>query len=270
MKLYIYTLSYNGKDKLLHLYSSLKHQINGLDCRWYIKDNGSSDGTIEAIQALNDKRIICIAYPNNTQNYSQGMNYIHEIAKPERDSYILFLNNDTSFDNNKCISNMLKIINKDNSIGIVGPRIMYPDRRNTIQQAGVIITKLGTPTHYRSGQTVGQLDRKNREFQALTGAILLTRADYFESVGLYDTQFNWCFEDIDLNLKIKYGLDKKIVFCGDCTAYHEESATLKKMPFNKMYMMDNVYKFVNKWNGKMVIDQDLYAINPNHNLYTGK
>jgi GT2 family glycosyltransferase len=115
---------------------------------------------------------------------------------------------------------------------------------------------------------------KNRTFQAITGAVAITTADLYRqtftnkngNLGM-DEGYNWAFDDTDMSLSIKYNLGKQIVYCGQTNISHEESASLKKNPVNKMFLKHNLQYFFNKWGGRYQIDQDIYMKNPNHNLY---
>jgi GT2 family glycosyltransferase len=64
-----------------------------------------------------------------------------------------------------------------------------------------------------------------------------------------DEGFFWSFEDIDACLAVKYGMNKKIMYCGKTNVFHEESATLKKNPMHKLMMGTNAKLFRTKWSG---------------------
>lgn len=52
---------------------------------------------------------------------------------------------------------------------------------------------------------------------------------------------------MDACLSIKYNQNKKIIYCGEAYAYHEESASLRQNPINKMMLPHNVSRFIEKW-----------------------
>jgi GT2 family glycosyltransferase len=104
--------------------------------------------------------------------------------------------------------------------------------------------------------------------------VLLTKAKYFKGAfenesgnkGM-DENYHWAFDDVDLCLSIGVGQNKKVVYCGQTSIFHEESASLKKNPANKLFMRHNTTYFKNKWKGKYTNDQDVFTKNANHNLY---
>lgn len=266
--LYILTLNYNGTDKLNSLYNSIISNVCDIDFKWFVKDNGSSDSSLNLIKGWNNKNIIPIDYKHNRDNFAEGCNFLFKEASPNNKDLILLLNNDIIFNGDSSIKNMIKIIDNDDKVGVVGARLLYNNTDN-LQHAGVIFSNRTNklPFHFRPGEKTDENALKDREFQAITGACLLTRAADYSQIGGLDIKFRWSFEDISYCLSVKYDLKKKIVYCGSTNIFHEESATLKKNPVNKLFMGHNVHHFIDKWKNKYIIDHDLYLDNPNYNVY---
>jgi hypothetical protein len=65
-------------------------------------------------------------------------------------------------------------------------------------------------------------------------------------------------------------MDKKIVYCGKTNIFHEESASLKKNPANKLFMPHNVNYLRTKWMSRYTLDQSNYSKDPKLNLYESK
>lgn len=270
----ILTLSWNGCDKLTKLKESLIPALEGIDYTWFIKDNGSKDDTVKVASEWGDK-VKVLPYKDNRQNFSQGVNYCFEAAKPADSDLVMLLNNDVVFNDTVSIRSMLDIIQKDASVGAVGARLLYTDS-SLLQHAGVVFNPTyHTPMHFRAGQETDAASQRNRQFQVVTGAALITRAVLYRNVfeknasgakGM-DEGFHWAFDDVDLCLSIKYNMGKKIVYCGSTNIFHEESATLKKNPANKMFLPHNLKYLFAKWKGRYTIDQDIYTNDAKHNLY---
>lgn len=264
--LFILTLSWEAKDKLDRLYSTLLPALEGIEYKWLIKDNGSKDGSIDLINSWNNKNIIGYAYPNNLQNYSQGNNWLFNQIKSGPDDLVLLLNNDIIFGDTGSIHEMIKLMN-DPEIGVVGTKLNYWDKKNIIQHSGVVFypNKAGTPCNYRAGKIEEERDRKDYYFPMATGAVLLTRASLF-TAGLNE-KLIWSWDDCDYCLNVG-SLGKKIVVCGKTLIYHEESASLKKNPVQKLFFSHNVKTFFDKWNHK--IDRSLmekYDKDPTFAIY---
>ena len=260
----ILTLHWNYLDGLKRLYESLLPALEGIDWRYFVKDNGSTDGSVEFLQSIKSDNIIPYFTGHNRHNFAEGMNIIFAQAYPFPDDYILLLNNDLWIENPKSIKNMIKLMEEDKDIGVVGAKILYPDKK-TITHAGVIgsMRYNGLPFHYRRGEEVSKEDGFNREFQIVTGAAMLTKAKYFPM----DETLSWAFDDCDLCLNVKYNHNKRIVYCGDTLFCHEESRSLKKNPVHKLMLQHNVSRFREKWEKHFKMDLEQYENNPNYMKY---
>lgn len=270
--LHILTLTWNGCEKLIKLKESLLSALKDIDYTWWIKDNGSVDDTVKIASAWGDK-VKVVAYPDNKQNFSQGMNYIFHRANPKDEDLVLFLNNDVIFGDDTSLKKMIEIM-KDPNVGVVGARLLFTNTEQ-LQHAGVVfLPSYHFPVHFRSGEKSDENAELNRFFQVVTGAVLLTKGKYFREayknvngvLGM-DENYHWAFDDVDFCLSVGINLKKKIVYCGKTKIFHEESATLKKHPVNRMFLHHNLNYFKDKWLGKYNIDQTAYGLNPKHNLY---
>lgn len=255
-KLHILTLHWNAKDRIERLHKSLIPAVETFDYKWWIKDNGSKDGSSEYLNSIQNDRIDTFFCGHNTDSFAGGMNILFERAKPADEDVIMLLNNDLWFNDTKSVVEMHKLLTGD--VGVVGARILYPDGK-LLQHAGVYFSKRYNyfPYHYRHQEENDAASQKTREFQAVTGALALIRAGDYRRVcatnksgraGM-DEGFFWSFEDIDLCLTVKYGMRKKIIYCGKTNVYHEESASLKKNPMHKLMMDTNCKLFRKKWTG---------------------
>lgn len=279
-RLVIMTLTWDAEEKLTRLKNSLMpalSAIKNLKVEWHIKDNASKDKTVENAKTWGDN-VFVYPYKDNLQNFAEGMNFIFDKAKPDDEDYVLLLNNDVVFNDIYSLKNMINIMEKDESVGIVGARLLF-NNTDLIQHCGVVFDdKYKFPTHFRSKEKSNDLDKKNRLFQIVTGAVLLTKAKYYKNVctdnasginGLCET-FRWAFDDCDMCLNVGYIQKKKIVYCGETNIFHEESASLKKNPVNKLHLKGNLEKLVAKWGKIYKIDKSSYTNNKNLNLYEYK
>jgi len=272
--LYLLTLTWNGADKLLKLKESLMPALEGMDYTWLIKDNASKDDTVAMASSWGNK-VKVIPYKNNLQNFSAGMNFLYHEAKPADNDLVMLLNNDVIFNDKQSIKQMTSIIEKDPKVGAVGARLLYTGT-DLLQHAGVVFhNKMRTPTHFRVKDKTDKNAEKNREFQVVTGAVLVTKGEYFKEacttnksgINGMDENYHWAFDDVDLCLAIKYNMSKKIVYCGRTNIFHEESATLKKNPTNQLFSLHNVNYLKNKWEKRYILDEDIYTRDSKYNLY---
>jgi GT2 family glycosyltransferase len=158
-------------------------------------------------------------------------------------NYILFLNNDT-WVTKTWLDKLVKPMEKDGEIGIVGSKLLYPNEK--IQHAGVELGLWGHPFHRGLN-----LDKNNtivseaRDVFAVTGACLLIKKAIFQRVSGFDESYVYGLEDIDLCLKVrKEGY--KILYVPDCVVYHHELTTGPKK-YKKPNEIKNESVFIRKW-----------------------
>jgi len=267
----ILTLTWNQSNKLSRLHESLMPALEGLDYNWFVKDNASTDNTYDVASTWGDK-VNVTKYKDNAQNFAEGMNFLFNLAAPKDNDLVLLLNNDVIFDDTTSIKKMIAALKDD--IGVVGAKLLYTGT-NKLQHAGVVFNSFNLPIHLRRGELDDVHATKNRLFQAVTGAVMLCRACDYRAVcntnasgikGLCE-KLVWCFDDIDACLAISNNTNKKILYCGDTKIFHDESASLKDNPVNKLYLKHNVSFFLTKWRGKYVTDLDRYMLDQKFNLY---
>jgi len=268
--LYLYTLTWNGLDKLTKLKNSLLPALEDVPYKWFIKDNDSNDNTYEVAKNWGTD-IHCIKYKNNLQNFSQGMNYLFHESSPKDNDIVCLLNNDVIINDKISLKNMLKFF-KNNDVGIVGGRLLYTNT-NKIQHAGVVFNQYKSPLHFRAKEESDKFAEKNRYFQVVTGAVLMIKAIYFKNAytnpnGIkgMDENLHWGFDDVDLCLSTLYKQNKKVVYCGETNIYHDESASLKKNPANHMFLKHNLNCIKSKWSSFIKEDLSVYTKNKDYNL----
>lgn len=261
----VLTLSWNGLKLLQDLHPSLVNNLEktGEEWRWYVRDNGSPDGTVNWLEQQEQTQIIEMSH--NRDNFAQGMNSLIAEAQIQDNDLVLFLNNDIRFENDSSLLQMKSLLERTQA-GMVGCKLNYEDGR--ISHAGIVFARKynDMPWNHRSGEVEQDYDRKNRYFQAVTAACCLMPGNVLNQVGEFDPAFNWAFEDVDFSLRVSKVHQKPVVYCGETQVVHKTSATLKKNPINRLFLSSNVKIFKKKWSGRYQLDQKKYLSNPGHNL----
>ncbi|HBC31239.1 MAG TPA: hypothetical protein DC024_08365 [Clostridiales bacterium] len=191
--------------------------------------------------------IKCITIVKNEINlgFSKSCNRGAEVANYE---YLVFLNNDTIVLEG-WLEGLLSVMNFDKQIGIVGSKLLYPD--NTIQHAGVCFDDECMPFHiYNRLPSSFSGANKVREFAAVTGACFMIQSKLFKELGGFDEIYLNGIEDIDLCFKVREA-GHKIVYSPDCTLYHLESKTRKKISTKQV---KNLAVFKERWGKKIQPD----------------
>lgn len=141
-------------------------------------------------------------------------------AREAKGDIFLFLNSDTEPEKN-WLAPMVNLINSSREIGIVGSKLLYPDR--TIQHIGVyydLTLKDGMHYHKRENEFIKEAVTL-RECEAVTGACLMIRKQLFDALGGFDERFYHGWEDLDLCFRVRRaGL--KIYYCPESVLIHHE------------------------------------------------
>lgn len=212
-----------------------------------IVDNGSTDGTGEALKGLPDHVVRVVSNKENV-GFSKACN---QGAQAAAGTYVLFLNNDTE-PKPGWLEPLIEVLDADASVAGVGSKLLYPD--GTIQHAGVIVVEDKTAAahlvarhiYYRNpGDTSGA--GQMRTYQALTAACVLIRASAFRDVGGFDEGYWNGYEDVDLCFKLQME-DWKLVYQPQSVVIHHESQSGPER-FSKVD--ENVARLQERWRGRI-------------------
>lgn len=110
--------------------------------------------------------------------------------------YIMFLNDDTRVITPNWIEALLEQA-QQKKVGAVGCKLLYPDKG--IQHAGMIISKEGVIENVRNAT----YSNKIKDCSAVTAACLMVKKSIFQKVGMFDENFPYSFNDVDLCLNIR-------------------------------------------------------------------
>lgn len=218
----IIILNWNGKNDTVECLNSLK-KIDYPNYEITIVDNGSTDGSQKEIR----RKFPHVRLIENSENlgFAEGNNIGIKHALEESTDYILLLNNDTVVDK-RFLNELIDVAQKDERIGIVGPKIYFHEEPNKIWFAGGMIDlKKGSVDHIGWGESdQGQYDEK-KEVDYITACCSLVKRGMIEKGGMFDPKFFIYYEDTDLNLRVKK-TGYKIVYVPSSKIWHKVSASM--------------------------------------------
>lgn len=207
-----------------------------------IADDVSKDAT-EHLTEFVDNVVICRNATN--QGFLRNCN---NAAKSARGKYVMFLNNDTQVTEG-WLSSLVNLIESDDSIGMVGSKLVYPDGR--LQEAGGIIWSDG------SGWNYGRLDNPDKpeynyvkDVDYISGAAILLSTALWKEIGGFDDRFAPAYcEDSDLAFEVRrHG--KRVVYQPLSKVIHFEgvsNGTDVNGTGLKRYQVENSRKLKEKW-----------------------
>jgi GT2 family glycosyltransferase len=159
--------------------------------------------------------------------------------------YSLLLNNDVTVLSLDWLKKMVECGENDKSIGIIGAKLLYPSGK--VQHCGGFVLKSGESFfvgHY--GKDLKVYPTVPTEVDYVTGACLLVKKAVVEKIGFLDEGFMTCFEDTDYCLRANRAGYKTLV-CPSAVLIHEEMATRRSDPSQKIGMKDDYMRFKAKW-----------------------
>lgn len=213
-----------------------------------VVDNGSSDGTRDYLYRLEAAGGVRVITNRTNLGFARASN---QGAQAARGDYLVFLNNDTIVQPG-WLEEMMACARKDEKIGAVGAKLLYPD--DTIQHAGVVFIENKLVLHiYKNFHRDHPAVNKEREFQAVTAACMLIKRDLFFMIGAFDESYRNGLEDVDLCLKLREQ-SYKIIYNPRAVVYHLESKTTGRNERVK----ENSQIFRSKWLDKIICDDDKY------------
>ncbi|MGL5576488.1 MAG: glycosyltransferase family 2 protein [Sarcina sp.] len=195
-----------------------------------IVDNGSRDNTKNLLLEFQKKYTrddinISIILNDENKGCTGGRNQACKIASGE---YIVILDNDVEIIQQDWLVKMLNFYDKKSDIGIVGPKMLYPNDPEKIQQIGLGVTKKGKVGYWGQGEDKNNvLFKEVRELQGYPAACWLVKKSFFEKYGYFDdVYYPVNYEDVDFCYRIR-ARGYKILYYPDVEMFHHEHITTK-------------------------------------------
>jgi GT2 family glycosyltransferase len=205
--------------------------------------------------------------PHRVLRYESRFNFarINNMAASECEAeLLLFLNNDTEIVEPLWLTEMVGVAMSRDNIGIVGAKLLFPDR--TIQHGGAIVGVGGTAVHAFYGLPENApayygFAQVRRNWSTVTAACMMTKREVFEKLGGFDETFSVGGNDVDYCLRAaKIGY--MTVYTPYAVLYHHEGVTR-----GRHFPASNHYHFLKKW--RETIRQGDPYYNPNLSLQPG-
>ena len=229
-------VTWEGRDLVLACLASLTHVDYARDrFAIIVVDNGSTDGTVEAIHNEYPDVTVC-ALPAN-RGYAAAVNEgLTEAARLGADYYWVF-NNDVTV-HPQALNVLVEVAEQHADIGVVGPVVYDARDRERVQHAGYRINLwTGRMTRLRWNRDI--FATEGDDFQAVDscfGCSNLLRASCVETIGPYDPRFNVYFDETDFNERARRA-GYRVVVARAAQVWHDESATMNRYLAWKAYLL---------------------------------
>jgi GT2 family glycosyltransferase len=256
MKLSIIIVSWNVKDDLLCCLQSIKENPASESFEIIVVDNGSGDGTVDAI-GENFPGVIVIANSEN-RGFSAANNQAIKIAKGQ---YLFLLNPDTII-HPQSLDNLIKVLDEKPTAGACGPSFIDTDGTphssvgylptfRSLLYGKTFFRSLGIfRSHYKKlAATKFNYDRQS-EVEQLSGAALMVNRSVMNEIGLMDENFFLYYEDVDLCLRIRKA-GWKIIYSPDSVITHIGGRSSMQVSAKKRIMLySSLFTYLRKHCGE--------------------
>ncbi|CAM3916465.1 glycosyltransferase family 2 protein [Mucilaginibacter galii] len=230
----IITVNYNQSYITEQLLASIFETNTYTAIELIVVDNASKDNPIPAW---------ITQYPNITFIRSEvnlgfaGGNNLG--VKQAKGDYLFFVNNDTEFTAG-LVQDLVNILDKNLTVGMVSPKIRYHDQPTVLQYAGFTNMNYYTMRNSCIGQfeeDKGQYDNTTGPTGYIHGAAMMVRRDAIDKAGLMAENFFLYYEEMDWNDHIKRA-GYQIWVEPKALIYHKESVSVGRASGLKEYFMN--------------------------------
>ena len=229
----VIVVSYNTRDLTLQAVASARKAADGLDARVIVADNGSADGTVEAVRAAHPE-VTILENPDNP-GYGAAIN---RAATAQRSMHLCAMNADVVLEPGSLLK-LRRFLAMNRSCGLVGPALAYPDgtpqrsakRFPTLGLAlGEVLEVHALAPGNRWVRRFYYEDRdltRDAEVDTVSGSVMMLRAEAFETIRGFDEGFRMYFEETDLCRRLRDG-GHSVAFCPGARAVHRHGASTQQ------------------------------------------
>ena len=234
-KIALVILHFNNKDLTLGCLNSIKNLvIKGFSLEVIIIDNSLKN---ELLNLRSKFKEFVFLNPEKNLGFTGGNNLGLKKALEDGADYLFIVNNDTILDKNLLI-NLLKEMDSDQSIGILGPKIYFApgyefhqekykptDEGKVIWYAGGLIDWQNILASHRGVDEIdkGQYEQKI-ETDFVSGCAMFVKREVFDKVGLFDDKYFLYWEDVDLCTRVKKA-NFKVMFFPQAKVWHANAGS---------------------------------------------
>jgi len=251
----VIVVSYNTRDLTLQAVASARKAADGLDARVIVADNGSADGTVEAVRAAHPE-VTVLENPDNP-GYGAAIN---RAATAQRSMHLCAMNADVVLEPGSLLK-LRRFLAMNRSCALVGPALAYPDgtpqrsakRFPTLGLAlGEVLEVHALAPGNRWVRRFYYEDRdltRDAEVDTVSGSVMMLRAEAFEAVRGFDEGFRMYFEETDLCWRLRDG-GHSVAFCPAARAVHRHGASTRQTSVRQVEYYVSYVRYFRKHHGR--------------------
>lgn len=237
-KVSIIIVNWNGRELLEECFRSIEQYPPTAQFEIVVVDNDSRDESVPYLREMEKTFGGKLRLILNKENV--GFGRANNQAMRECGSDHFFLLNSDALVQEHTLDRLIAIAESDENIGVVGPRVQYPDGtiqpsiwRNPPSGSQVLIEGLRLykllPKRVRAEMLLGSFwpHDEQREVELIPGAAMLIKRAVFETVGGFDEDFFMYGEDLEYSARIRRN-GWKLVFTPDAVVEHKNAQSSEK------------------------------------------
>ncbi len=256
MKLSIVIVCWNDLKVIRDCLHSIYAETHSIEFEVIVSDNGSTDGSVQFIRQ-NYPQVVIIENGANL-GFSKGNN-VGILAS--RGEYVLILNPDTII-HNGALDKWIQFADQHPESGGFGCRVLNPDGSNQGSPRpfptiwGDLLAALYLrPLAYVSDRFVsdtyaGWQGDTERLIDWQSGCCVMLRGDLIRSMGGFDEQFFYHYEEVDLCRRV-WQAGYPIIYTPEVSITHLGGQSVKRFPIKfEMEKYRNRYRYFYKYYGR--------------------
>jgi len=248
-------VSYHTRDLTLQAVTAARLASADLSAQVVVVDNGSRDGTCEAVRSAHPE-VPVLSYPDNP-GYGAALNRAFPVFPA---SYLCALNGDVLLEPGSLLA-LRRVLDDHPQGGAVGPRLTGRDGKPqpSCKRFPTLGLALGEVFAFHA---VFPENRWVRRFycsdmdltrpaivQTVSGAVMLIREAAFRRIGGFDHGFRMYFEETDLCRRLQdagYG----VAFCSTAAAAHWHGASTLQTSVREVEYYLSYIRYFRKHHGR--------------------
>ena len=201
--------------------------------RIFVVDNGSGDGSAASLAGSLDG--VSLIDTGANLGFAGGCNAGIRAALDAGAAFVLLVNSDAVLAPD-AIDYLLAAAAADDTLGILAPVLLSREEPDHVSSAGIAFSRVTARMRHRAaGMRIASLSPPGlQRVDAVSGCVMLVRRGVFERAGLFDAEYFFSFEDIDLCLRAgAAGFGTACVH--DAVAYHEGGRSIGRSSSRRVY-----------------------------------
>lgn len=232
----IVVLNYNGEEYLESFLPFMTDSYSKGISKIYVIDNNSTDDSVQYIREWHPE----VGVIQLDKNYGFAEGYNRGLSQIDAD-YFVILNSDVQVTDN-WLDPIIELMKRDNSIGVVQPKIMSLEFKDSFEYAGAaggMMDVLNYP--FCRGRIFDSIEKDEQQYEEVTdifwasGAAMVIQSDLMKNFGGFDGDFFAHQEEIDLCWRLK-NAGYRICYSPHSKVYHLGGGTLSYDNPRKTYL----------------------------------